>query len=142
MEVSQVVTPTITTTSEEHPHYLGWIILSGVLAGAALIFILLWVFALHNCNCPSPPPGICFGPFGVVAGIDANALSSCGTSQSDPCIFAVNTLAAAETQCNTLQSICNAFTFNESTATMKIVQPTNTFASNGTNLFVRQPESQ
>lgn len=90
-------------------------------------------------NMTTPPPSqICFGPFGVQTGTDANPINSCGTDRNDPCIFAVSTLGEAETQCNTLSSICNAFTFSESTSTMKIVTQDNTFTAMNTNLYVRQ----
>ena len=138
MEGSPVITHPVVSSPDEHPHYLGWVIACALLATTTLIFLLLWIFSHASQQNPTPPPGVCFGPFGVESDIDANPLSACGTDRTDPCIFAVNTLQAAEDQCNTLQSVCNAFTFNESTATMKIVQPTNTFVAMGTNLFVRQ----
>lgn len=120
---------------EEEP--VGWILLSLLLGIGLIVFLLLWIFnvnAQHNQS----STGVCFGPFGVESGVDANALTVCGTNSSDPCIFAINTLTDAEAQCNTLSSVCNAFTFNASTSTMKIVQPNSTYISPSTNLFVRQ----
>ena len=114
----------------------GWIILSFCLAIGLIIFLILWIFCmntLHKQICTT-----CFGPFGVQTGVDANVLNICGTNQSSPCIFAKNSLQDCETECNNLPSICNAFTFNFSAATMRIVSPNNTFISPGTNLFVRQ----
>lgn len=118
-------------------HVIGWFILSVFLAAGLIIFLLLWIFSINDQQ-TQPAPSICFGPFGVQTGIDANALNICGTSRTDPCIFGMPSLSNAEAECNTLQSICNAFTYDDSTLTMKIVQPTNTFLSSSTNLFVRQ----
>lgn len=115
---------------------IGWVILCLCLTLSTIIFILLWAFCINDQY--NNPSSICFGPFGIETGVDASAVNKCGTSRSDPCIFAKNTLADCETECNNLQSFCNAFTFNFSTSTMKIVQSTNTFLSPSTNLFKRQ----
>ena len=142
-------TQTVTTNMDPHnfhgksgssTHTTGWIILTLVLAIAVIIFLLLWALCVNDHNA-QPPPATCFGQFGVAPGVDATPVNRCGTNNTDPCIFARNSLADAEAQCNTLQSICNAFTFNFSTATMKIVQTTNTFTSLSANLFVRQTVS-
>lgn len=139
--------PYITTQTMSNPinvyrvnsdeQVIGWVILSLLLAIALIIFLTLWIFCINDKH-NQPPPSQCFGPFGVETGVDANALNLCGTSRSDPCIFGKTALADAEAECDTLRSICNAFTFNQSTSTMKIVQPTGTFASPSTNLYVRQ----
>lgn len=113
----------------------GWIVLSFVLATALIAFILLWAFSVHSQQNTS---STCFGPYGVETGLDADSINQCGTDQSTPCVFAKNSIAECEAECETLRSICSAFTFNDSTLTMKIVQPTNTFASSSSNLFVRQ----
>jgi len=117
-------------------HLIGWIILCVSLAVALIIFLILWAFAINDIY--NTQPQVCFGPYGVQTGVDANPLNQCGTSKTDPCIFAKNTISDCEAECDTFKSICNAFTFNSSTSTMKIVQPTNTFSSPSSNLFVRQ----
>lgn len=136
METSPPVIQTTLVSSSRSEH-IGWLIVAIVMFITTLIFLFLWISCLTETP-PLPPPGVCFGSFGVHAGVDANALNSCGPSRSDPCIFAINTLVAAQDQCNLLQIVCNAFTFNESTSTMKIVQPNNTFTSSSANLFTRQ----
>jgi hypothetical protein len=117
-------------------HVTGWILLSLFLGILTTIFLLLWILCINNTH-TQPPPSQCFGPFGVEAGVDAEPLNLCGTSNTDPCIFGKTSLAEAEAECDTLRSICNAFTYNVSTSTMKIVRPTNTFSSSA-DLFVRQ----
>lgn len=116
---------------------IGWILLTCFLTIGLLIFLILWILCLNNLQ-NQPLSNVCFGEFGVITGTDANQLNLCGTSQSDPCIFAINTIADAEKQCDTLKFICNAFTFSSNNSTMKIVQNTNTFPSISTNLFIRQ----
>lgn len=116
---------------------VGWVILSILLAIGLIIFLTLWIFSIND-KYNQPSPSQCFGPFGVETGVDANPLNLCGTNRSDPCIFGKATLADAEAECDTLRSICNAFTFNASNSTMKIVNPTNTFISGSSNLYVRQ----
>lgn len=125
--------------NESSTNNIGWIILTGILAATTLVFLMLWIFT--QSTVPSTSSNVCFGSFGVQADVDANPLNLCGMNQNNPCVFAINTLAGAEDQCNTLESICNAFTFNQNTNTMKIVQLGNTFSSLSTNLFVRQTSS-
>lgn len=116
----------------------GWIILSLFLAIALVIFIIMWAFSAHQ-QYKKPDPYIkCFGGFGSQPGTDGIVVNLCGISNKEPCIFARNTLADSQDQCNILKSICNSFTFNFNTSTMKIVQSANTFISPSSNLFVRQ----
>lgn len=115
---------------------VGWIVLCVSLAIALITFMLLWVFSVNDQY--NTTTSICFGPYGIETGVDTNALNQCGTSRTDPCIFAKNTIADCEAECDIWKSICNAFTFNSITATMKIVDPTNTFVSPSVNLFKRQ----
>ena len=113
-----------------------WIILSIVLTILAVTFMILWIICLEeNKNKVS---NVCFGSFGVQTGIDGVPLGTCGTNRTTSCVFSKNTLADAETECNNLASICNTFTFNFSTSTMKIIDPNNTFTSIQSNLFKRQ----
>jgi hypothetical protein len=121
------------------PHTNGWIILCLVLA--AIIIILLFVWALSLNNCENQSTGCtCYGPFGVQANIDAMMLNVCGTGRNEPCTFPVNSLADCEQTCEVWGDICQAFTYNFRTSTMNIVNPNSTFASSDaqTNLFVRQ----
>lgn len=114
----------------------GWVILCLSLTLALIIFIVLWAVAINAQY--NTPVNTCFGTYGVQPGVDANALNLCGTGGTSPCVFAKNSIFDAETECNNLQSICNAFTFNFSTSTMKIVNSSATFSSPSWNLFVRQ----
>lgn len=112
---------------------VGWIILCVILAIGWIAFMILWVFCVNGeCN------NNCYGQFGVQPGVDANPINRCGLNNNDPCVFAINSITAAEQQCNTLRNICERFTFNIATSTMKIVNNNSTFTSNNSNLFVRQ----
>lgn len=115
---------------------LGWIILSFVLAVFVIILLLLWVFYMWNdqnissCNC--------YGPYGLQLNLDGNALMQCGTGNNQTCTFIKNSISDCVSQCDALSNICQAFTFNALTSTMKIVQPNNLFFSSQTNVFIRQ----
>lgn len=113
----------------------GWIIIITFLMVGLIIFILLWIFSFSSDLNRS----VCFGPFGVAAGFDALPLNKCGTNGTSPCIFSKRTLSDCESQCNVLSSVCNAFTFNSTTSTMKIVTTNSGFVSTGTDLYSRQP---
>ena len=121
---------------QQDEHIVGWIMLCLLLAIALIIFIILWAFCVNDRY--TTPSTTCFGPFGVETGLDANPINQCGTGRMDPCIFARNSIMDSETECNNLRSICNAFTFNPTNSTMKIVDRNSTFASSSANLFVRQ----
>lgn len=121
---------------KQDQHVVGWIVLSFILAAVIIALLFLWMFCiLDNSNIP---PCNCFGPFGVEINVDAHPLNQCGTDRSTACIFKKNSLSDCVIECDNLQNICKAFTFNPDTATMKIVNPTGTFTSSQTNLFVRQ----
>lgn len=117
-------------------YVIGWIIVSISLMIIAIVFIILWVAAVNALH--NQVSNICFGPFGVETGVDANPINQCDTNQSSPCVFTKGSLADCESQCNSLSNICHAFTFNSSTKTMKIVSGTGTFLSPSVNLYVRQ----
>lgn len=119
---------------------VGWIVLSFSLA--LLIIILLVLLLLSILQQSNIPPCNCYGSYGVQIGVDTNVLNRCGTSRTEPCLFRKNSLADCITECDTLSNICQAFTFNDTNLTMKIVQPVNTFTSPSTNLFVRQSGQQ
>lgn len=114
--------------------YIFLIIFLGV---TTIIFLLLWIYEL-NYNNTLPITSICYGEFGLETGLDAQVINTCGTNNNSPCIFAQNTLAEAQTQCNSLKSICNAFSFNATTSTMKVVNPQSSYPSILTDLFKRQ----
>ena len=122
---------------KEDSHIIGWLVLSFLLTLGIIILLMVWVFSLWNNN-NVPPRSVCFGPFGVETGVDANALVQCGTNRDETCTFRKRSIADCEAECNVLQEICQAFTFNETTSTMKIVNRNNTFRSPQSNLFVRQ----
>ena len=119
-------------------HTIGWIVLTVFLTIGVLIFMFLWV-ANGITFTPCSPTGAIFFDFGVTAGVDANALTSCGTNGITPCVFAMNNLADCINQCNILSAQCSAFSFNPTSNTMKIVVPNNTFVSSNVDLYARQP---
>lgn len=114
----------------------GWMILSICLTLALLTFLFLWIACVASTTTTTACDA--FGPYGVQAGTDATALNACGQSNTEPCIFAKNNLADCITECDNLRSICNTFTFDFTTSSMKIVNPDTAFDSHAANLFQRQ----
>ena len=114
---------------------IGYILLIIFLALGLIIFMLLWILSLNNTNNTT---NTCFGSFGVQTNTDAQPLNICGTSGTNTCVFSKSTLADAQSQCDILRSICNSFTFNELTSTMRIVEPSTRFNSLSSSLYVRQ----
>ena len=114
----------------------GWIVLSFSLA--VVIMVLLVLILVGILQGSEDIPCSCYGSYGMKAGADAAEINQCGTNRNEPCVFRKNTIADCVTECDTLSSICQAFTFNESNLTMKIVRPVNVFESPFANLFVRQ----
>jgi hypothetical protein len=129
-------TPGYLYRNEKEPYNFGWILLCIGLTIALIVFITLWAFSINSQHNNQVTQA--FGPYGVQPGVDANQLNQCGINNNDPCVFLKNTLADCETECNILSKICDAFTFNFSTSTMKIVDKNAAFASPSVNLFVRQ----
>jgi hypothetical protein len=78
-----------------------------------------------------------FGQFGVMPNLDNIALNKCGTSGTDPCVFNVQNVATAISQCNDLPNICTTFSFNESTKKMKIINITNSYQLTGSDIYSR-----
>lgn len=122
--------------ASEGKHFIGWVILTLSLTSLLILFIILWVFCVHTATMSQT--GTCFGTYGIQTSVDANPINQCGSGRTGPCVFAKNSLADCETECDNLRSICNAFTFNFSTSTMKIVNSNTIFTSPSSNLFVRQ----
>ena len=113
----------------------GWLILSMSLTVIIITLIILWI---STASFKRVPIMNAKGNYGVTPGVDADALQTCGPSQTDECTFFKSNLSSCEDECENLKSICEAFTFNFGTQTMKIVDTTTTFMSPGTNLFRRQ----
>lgn len=113
----------------------GWIVLSLILMAVIILFICLWAFsATQTC----PPANSCSGTYGTSANLDAAPINGCGSSRNEPCSFPIASYSAAVTECDSLGARCPAFTYNSTTATMRIVEPTNTYTSAGTNIHVKQ----
>lgn len=112
-----------------------WLVLTYTLGIVLIIFIILWAIEVNRTESPN----VCFTAFGVIPGFDANQINSCGTSRTEQCVFLRGSLSACETECNLLPDICKAFVFNQSSSTMKIINPSGpTFPSLSSNLFIRQ----
>lgn len=138
-DVGNISNPINVYHVKESEQTIGWIILCLFLTLVIIGLIILITFSIINNS--NIPPCNCFGPFGIEIDVDANVINQCGTNGITPCSFNINSLSDAVTQCNNLQSICQAFTFNPTTSTMKIVTPANTFISPQTTLYVRQAGS-
>ena len=121
---------------KENNEKSGWIILSFSLT-LLIILLLVWLFfmILEQNNIPTCK---CYGTYGLQIGVDSTAISKCGRNRNEPCIFRKNSISDCVNECDTLNNICQAFTYNSLNQTMKIVEPNNVFASTSTNLFIRQ----
>lgn len=111
-----------------------WIVLSYTLAAGLILFIILWTIEIDkHQTVPVCPSG-----FMLVPGVDLNALTVCGTTKSQTCTFAKGSLLACQQECDLQPDVCKAFTFNQSTSTMKIVDPSGIqYSSSNSNLFLR-----
>ena len=118
--------------------YTGWIILGIVLI--VIVVLVLFAILVRSLFAQTNPNGgnTCFGGFGLQTGADGTALNQCGDNRTSACVFPMTNLDAAVTQCNVLSDICQAFSFNSTTLTMKIVPPSAIFSSPGVDLYVRQ----
>lgn len=116
-------------------HNIWWVVITFVLTALVITFLLLWIFQLNSEN--NQIPCSCFGTYGVQLSVDANPISCLLDGVTGPCIFKKLSLQECNTECLN-RTNCNAFTYNPTTFTMKIVEPTNTFISPLTNLFVAQ----
>lgn len=116
---------------------VGWLILSYTLAAVLILFIVLWAVGIDKTE-NIKPTTVCLGNFGVTPSLDANALTVCGTSKKDLCVYSKGSLAACESECNLMPEICRAFVFNQGASIMKIVDPFGVkFPSSASNLFFR-----
>lgn len=114
-------------------NYLGWWIVTGVLALTTIVFVVLW-------SCSYNPTAAKFDaitPFGVIPSSDGTVLNQCG-SGSDPCIYTRASLADAQAQCQILADICQTFSYDPSSRIMKIVNPQSLFTTLNTDAYVRQ----
>ena len=102
-------------------------------------FAIAWGYAQSELG--NEP--ICYGNFGLISGHDGTAINKCGTSGDQACIYSKIDIASCEQQCNLIGSnVCQAFTFDPTSQTMKIVTyPNGTFTSSTVNLFIRQNNS-
>lgn len=111
-----------------------WTILVVFLSLLAIAFIIAWAITYSDLlkvkNCSSE--------FGITNGKDGNAISRCGTTGNQPCVYQIATFAGAQQQCNLLSSICDAFIYQQGSGTMKIVNLDSVFDSSNGYLFVRQ----
>ena len=117
-----------------NPNLVGWIILTVSLTIVIIVLLFLWIFSLTVVDQPCG----CTGEFGVQINTAARPQRNCGTSRDMPCMFTVSSLEECVNICNQLVNICSGFTYNSTTNTMTIVNPTNTYNMSQTNLYIRQ----
>lgn len=117
----------------------GWLVLSYVLTTALVFFIFAWTLTEIKVSNQITGPL----QFGVLTQVDSDPVYKCGTDGKQRCVFLKGNLDSCIQQCNLLEDICQAFTFNLSTSTMKIVDPsTSKFESFSSDMFVRQSPEQ
>ena len=114
---------------------IGWIILSLIL-GIIIIGLIITV-AFLQLNRASPN-GTCSGSYGLQTGVDGDIINKCGENRNSPCLFVLSSINQCVTECNVLQDICTAFSYNPTTQTMKIVNPNRIFSSDQVDLYTRQ----
>jgi hypothetical protein len=112
----------------------GWVILTMSLSSVIIILIIILSTTSFNKNVRISDDN---NTFTLLSDNDALPLQICGTSRNEPCVFIKPSLLACENECENLNQICNDFTFDFSTQTMKIVNEKTKFKSPGTNLFIR-----
>lgn len=118
---------------EEYDGYLSlselYIIIIILLVFLALIFFFMWL--TKSCVSACEDPG-----YQLKINSDGTVLNLCGENRTSPCFFAMSTLQDATLRCNQLSNICTAFSYNQSTQNMKIINPNNTFFSAFSNVFI------
>jgi len=115
----------------------GYIIIGIFLFSIIIILLALIIYLGIKLNDPKTGCPSSFGQFGIMPNLDNIVINKCGTNGTSPCTFNVSTVAGAIDKCNTLASVCNTFSFNESRKEMKIIGLTGAYANNLTDLYSR-----
>lgn len=102
-----------------------------ILVLVALV-ILLVVLLLVKWVSPQHPGG----SYVMKPGADGVTLNTCGQNRNLPCVFTVQYLTNATSLCKQLGSACPAFSYNESTGRMKVVNPSSAFTATSSDFFV------
>lgn len=125
--------------SPSKPSSTGWVILAVSLAGIIILLIIIWLVSslFYTSNAPTGECS-CTGEWGVLPGYGANVLNRCGTNGANPCVFDISSLSGATNLCDQVKDFCSAFTYNEVTGQMAIVDSSTSFQSPSVDLFVRQ----
>ncbi len=114
----------------------GWILLSlgFILTIIVLIGVLVYMLVKSNDR-----PPVCFGDFGVKSNLGGPPLMSCGTNRKTACIYLnIHGVSGAINQCNILNEVCRAFTYDALFDSMTIVDPNSIYPNFTSDLYVRQ----
>lgn len=130
------ISPPVNVYGTKDNNVGGWIILSFILAMFIIILLILWIVGIWNNN--NIPICNCYGPYGIQLSVDGNAIMQCGTGNNQTCTFIKSSISDCVAQCEDLSNICQSFTYNSLTSTMKIVQQNGLFSSPQTNLYIKQ----
>jgi len=132
------ISPILTITKEKQVNNTAFYILVAIiliaLAGIFLMYYFLYKIENDYINpkyCPPQVEGFAVRPATV-----GTLKYLCGSDGKQPCEFPIDNLFAAITKCNSLSTICNAFTYDG--VAMNIVDENNLSASGTTNnLYLR-----
>lgn len=113
----------------------GYIILIFALT-IALIFLIIFLpfFNVSNVNPANPA----LGPYALLPRLDGPAVNSCGQNRATACVFTYQFLSGALNKCDELGNVCQAFSYNEITGRMKVVNPSTTTATANVDVFRKQ----
>jgi hypothetical protein len=125
-------------SNDYSPFPIGWVIL--ITAIIVMIIIILY-FSLRQrtqliepINCPSIK-----SRYAVQPGITKTVLRSCGSTQSEECLFPASTLSKAIQICDSNSTFCTEFSYDPITQTARIVDPSGARQSTQQeNLYLRQ----
>lgn len=107
------------------------LIISTLFLASFIALMVIFVIAILTTT------SYCNGEFCFTPNTDAKILEICGPNQDSPCLYQFRTLEDCLAQCQLLENVCSAFTFNSTTSVMKIVDPSITTSSALTNLYVK-----
>lgn len=138
MKMANVTGYRYSQVEDESTFPVGWVVLT--LALVTLVIVLAYFYArqrfqlIEPTRCPTVE-----GTFALKAGTTGEVLKQCGTQSNEDCSIEVNTLEEAVLQCNQRKDICNVFTYDEGTSTMKIINSSQSYSPTNTeNMYLRQ----
>jgi hypothetical protein len=114
------------------------IIIILLFAGATVAMIYLYFKEKKTCVEPGSIPKI-KGNYAAQQGLAGKQLVTCGSDSNKPCIFSSSNSVEAFSLCNTVPSICQAFSYEPSQGIVTFIDQDSKFDTNANVItFVRQ----